>query len=154
MRPFSLSFKIKIAGANLSFNTQPLTPEGEFSRLSQRYNSIGMCFPKSFFHTDQRAIGKSSESDLQGPTHGGDYNPNDRANIPISQRNNTSVSDSWRTGPAHGGDYDSNDRINIPSSQRNNISSSDSWGTRLAHSGDYDPNQFDANHLPSQGPSQ
>lgn len=81
-----------------------------------------MVFPKSLFRTDQRATGTSKVSDLQGPTHGGDYDPNDRTNIPSSQRNNTSFSDSWGTGPAHGGDYD--------------------------------PNQFDANHFPSQGPSQ
>lgn len=74
-------------------------------------------FLKSLVRTNQRATGKSSESDLQDPTRGGDYDPSDRTNVPSSQHNNTLLPDCWGTGRAHGGDYDPNhfDANHLPS---------------------------------------
>ena len=92
---------------------------------------------------------QSLEPHRQGPAHGGDYDPNERANLSNSQRNNTKVFDSWRPSPSHGGDYDPNhfDARHLPGQnpeQQYDSPSMASKDLRQAPSGQagfYNPNQ-------------
>lgn len=112
-----------------------------------------MVYPLSMYlfadlNADQTVNQQSNEPHRPAPTHGGDYDPNERTNMSNSQRNNTKASDNWLPGPTHGGDYDPNqfDASHMPGHQYGHqydppSTASESW--RQAPSGQasfYNPN--------------